>query len=453
MVRLATVERSFPTFTAPFRWARRSRRRLVTASLVTLALLLTPPIWWATQLAGLPEIGEPFDQNAFRALSIPDERNAYRIYEQAWARVRSIDTFFKPAGSARLDWTGSWTSATPEVRLWAQANGEALALYRRASDMSDAEPEPPRFEGWHQEIAHMATQVWLFQSLALLEGSRLETSGDMPGAWGWYRANLRTIHLVGLRATVFRRSLAQDWHRALNERVAGWAANPRTSPSQIRQALDDVLACGALVPSESYTLRAEYLDVDRLLDDPEGMLHMPQRSSLALSLPFGVDYQLSPQQALALQDAWRFILGEPERSRRVLRQAFANWLAHYDLPPEARPQPDLGADGVVDFFYPLPATARAKAGALPPQELARWLRTAVDANVLLGFWGVTAVRRGEKTNHRDLVIMLATELYRRDHGSDPPSLGALVGPYVKSLPPEFREMRDESAPEFGITRE
>ena len=32
------------------------------------------------------------------------------------------------------------------------------------------------------------------------------------------------------------------------------------------------------------------------------------------------------------------------------------------------------------------------------------------------------------------MIMLAGELYRRDHGADPPSDEALVGPYLKELP-------------------
>ena len=33
-----------------------------------------------------------------------------------------------------------------------------------------------------------------------------------------------------------------------------------------------------------------------------------------------------------------------------------------------------------------------------------------------------------------LVILLASQLYRRDHGTDPPSDEALVGPYLKELP-------------------
>ena len=50
--------------------------------------------------------------------------------------------------------------------------------------------------------------------------------------------------------------------------------------------------------------------------------------------------------------------------------------------------------------------------------------------------GSVADRRtvADRKAHRDLVIMLATEIYRRERGSLPPSDEALVGTYLKSLP-------------------
>ncbi len=356
-------------------------------------------------------------------------------------------------GNWRIDLLSPWSAAGPDVRQWADANREVLALYRRASELPDALVAPPEFEAWHSERGSMADSLWDFQQLAFLEGSRLEAAGDMAGAWGWYRANLRTIHLVGLRSTVHRRNMVQEWHRALNRRVGDWAVNPRTTRETIRQALDDVLASEALRASESHTLKAEYLDVDRLLDLPDGPTHFPPRSWVAALPPLAPDLLLSPDHAHALYDAWRFTFREPERSRRVLRQAFANWLAYYDLPESARPRPDPSCYGVVDFFYPPAKEAKAPARALAPQDLTRWLSSSLDANVLLPNWPLTAVRRAERTNHRDLVIMLGEELYRRDHGAYPRALGALVGPYLKNLPPEFRELRDETVPEFGVTRE
>ena len=49
--------------------------------------------------------------------------------------------------------------------------------------------------------------------------------------------------------------------------------------------------------------------------------------------------------------------------------------------------------------------------------------------------------------HRELVIMLATEIYRRERGSLPSSDEALVGTYLKSLPDDGSpELADGTAP-------
>ena len=132
----------------------------------------------------------------------------------------------------------------------------------------------------------------MFEVLALLEGSRLEEQGDMAGAWGWYRAVLRTIHHVGQHGTVERRAIAQGWHVDLQGRLKTWAADPRTTPALLRQALDDVVACEVLAPSEAYTLKAEYLDVDRLLEAPDGPTVLPPGSWSTL-IP-SLDFRLSP---------------------------------------------------------------------------------------------------------------------------------------------------------------
>ena len=71
---------------------------------------------------------------------------------------------------------------------------------------------------------------------------------------------------------------------------------------------------------------------------------------------------------------------------------------------------------------------------MSPAALDRWLnydaRGPADDQRL----DPRAIRVKERANHRMLVILLARELYRRDHGVDAPSAEALVGPYLKELP-------------------
>jgi hypothetical protein len=444
------LRRSFPTFfmlAKPIRWIARSRRRICVAALILLAMIAAPPLWWWTQLAGLPDIGEPFDIAAFRAFAIPDDRNAYVDYREASKLFKPW--YLRPNTLAnRVDLGARWSKAIPELRRWAEDSSAAMAVYRRGTERPDALDAVPKFEELHTEMWGLHTPLQYFQMLALLEASRLEELGDMEGAWGWYRANLRCIHQVGMHGTVERRTIAQHWHDELRDRVTAWAANPRTTPALIRRALDDVVACEALAPSESYLLKAEYLDVDPLLEDPEIQ---------AAAIPMGwmapipsLDFRLSQAQVTAMHDAWRSWLREPERSQRVIRLAMANWIAYYDLPPADRPKPDSRATGLVDFFYQLGPDAPANARAVPPRTLAAWLQSTVYANFLFGSWRLKTVRMTERSNHRALLILLGQALHRRDYGTDSPTPEALVGPYLKSLPEDLPgNERDETIPLAG----
>ena len=173
----------------------------------------------------------------------------------------------------------------------------------------------------------------------------------MAGAWGWYRAMLRTFHHIGMRGPAIRRLVAQRWHKELSDRLTAWAADPRTTPALLRQALEDVVACESLAPSETDTLKAEYLAMERMLDDPKGLgrqrppAWFMSIASQPLTRPllYLLRAYRTPEQIQSLFDAWRVWRREPERSRRVLRLVMANWLAYYDLPPEDRPKPDLNS--------------------------------------------------------------------------------------------------------------
>src|SRR5262249_23262441 len=229
----------------------------------------------------------------------------------------------------------------------------------------------------------------------------------------------------------------------LRARLAQWAADRRTTPALLRQALDDVLACGVFRASETYTLQAEYLQLEGLLDGPNS----PGRHGPLWRLhAFFKSWELLPkhEQLQVMADAWRFWRREPERSRRLLRLIFANWLAYEALPADRRPDPDDNRFGRYEF-YAFGPEAPAQARALAAGGLVRWLNTAIDLPEAFNWWEMIRgfrMRRywlktlgtNERAGYRELVILLARQLYRRDHGTDPPSDEALVGPYLKQLP-------------------
>jgi hypothetical protein len=82
--------------------------------------------------------------------------------------------------------------------------------------------------------------------------------------------------------------------------------------------------------------------------------------------------------------------------------------------------------------------------------LARWLVATHDAKlrVLVANssqwpWSPDGLR--DRKAHRDLVVMLASEIYRRERGTAAPSDEALVGTYLERLPEvDSAEAGDES---------
>ena len=250
-----------------FRWIGKSRRRICCVVLVPLMIVAGPPVWWAMQLMALPDIGDPFDVAAFRSFTVSDDRNAFVLYYQAGTMLKPFAEYFKTQRNS-VELFARWSKADAQLRRLVEENREALAVYRQGAERPDAlDPAV----GSDRESYESLQAGLCFRVIVLLEASRLEDQGDMAAAWGWYRAMVRTIHHVGMRGSVQSRSSIQRWYGQLRDRMATWAADPRTSPAQLRQALADVVARGALAPSERDSLKASYLAVNSLLDSPKNL--------------------------------------------------------------------------------------------------------------------------------------------------------------------------------------
>jgi hypothetical protein len=417
-------------------------------------------IWWLNSLSGLPDIGDPFDVAEFRAFGLPDEQNAFTYLRRASEKLTPIVGMEGGNGADPTELKFSWSTANPTLREWAGENREAFALFLRGAEQPDAANpagEPTDHRSFHGGLI----------MLALLEASRRQESGDTAGAWVCYRAVLRTITHLRRRGSTRQRQDAREASRPLQRRLTDWATGPRTTISQLRTALEVVIENDPKPEWDLFAVKYGYLELMGALErpiSPSALSGIEGEWTIRLG-----DMSLSPEMAGQLEAARRFLRREPERSRRVLRLLCANYLAQVETRGRQPHKPAVFAAFTVltstnpitkrGFgipVYPVGAEAPSGARALPPQGVAGWLVTTLDAKVqLLGLfhewlppvrprdWRTIADRKA----YRDLVIMLATEIYRRERGAPPPTDDALVGTYLQSLPDDgSAELADGTTP-------
>ena len=246
-----------------------------------------------------------------------------------------------------------------------------------------------------------------FVRLAFLDASRLEERGDMTAAWDGYRAILHARAHIIRRGMIFDRYIAQHFCRGLESRIAAWAADPKTGVPLIHRALDEVRTHEPKPEWDAFSLKLEYLQMASMLNRPDGWVQRGADEDMVIQI---AGEPLPRNLAKPVYAARRYLINEPERSRRVLRLAFANWLAHVQEHDPARSKPAVSASFLLQkestrlSFYDPGASTPAAARALSPHDLARWLITTRDAKVLLFQWPWPSIRISERREHRALVV-------------------------------------------------
>jgi hypothetical protein len=418
------------------RWAIRRARQLAMVVLILTTVMALGAcgvmLRRATCLIELPDVGDPFDFAAFRSFKVPADQDAFANFRQAASKLRPMPPL--PTALRRAGPTVSWAQADEDLRGWVTGNQEALQLFCRGAERADGNAAP-----LENPLVNTITDLNLGQlaCLAYLNASRLEHEGDMSGAWAGYRAILRSKAHVIHRGTAFDRFAADYLFRGLEPRVAAWSSHRKTDAALIRRALEDVHATEPKPEWEEFSLKLDYLQMTSTLDRRDRALDFAGDENHAMQF---AGEPLPPELANALHAAQGFLINEPERSRRVLRLAFANWLSHIREQDPGRRKPavrvifSLLNQSTYLPFYAVGAVPRTTASAITPSDLASWLLSTHDAKALLRHRPLTTIAITEKREHRALVVALAEELYHRDHGSRAPSEESLVGTYLDHLP-------------------
>ena len=415
---------------APFRLI--GRRPWASSAIAGVLLLAGGWIWWATQLWGLPDIGDPFDVAAFRAVQVPKDRNSFFDYRDAAAKVAKARRAMGNRAPSWVKFTFEWSKADQAWRdLTIQARA-ALDAWRSGS-------EKPDYLDEHSGKMSMKTLLPVTQELnvlgrmAILEGSRLEDSGDVIGAWGWYRAALRASRHPGHHGFMVERLCGAAIHDQASQALTRWASNPLVDAELLRRALGEVIATDAMTVPLSETVKVNYVLLVGSMDDPDLIDDLlvsnidDEESDWCQKLPIPAAYKKPIQFARVIA------ADDRERSLRVTRLMTANWLAQVDKLTSRR-APMIRTDPPIYEAGPgIPAPLKA-------EKLANWLDSSMFASRFFRAYQKYATNLDrERPRQARLVVHLADQFYRREHGGPPPSPAALVGPYLKVLPEGYDE--------------
>jgi hypothetical protein len=422
------------------RFQPRRRRWRGIGVVVALLTILGLVIWGLRNPNGLPDVGDPFDvAEARRPIAVDDDRNAFVLYEDASRKQLKL-----PPALSRVDFSNvTWSQASASVRDFVTKNRPALDVWRTGSELPDAIYHQPANTAV-DTLLNVVQDITILGRLAGVEGSRHEEQAAFDEAWTWYRAMLRSSRQLGMHGVLVERQIGAMLHELAARRIVRWAIDPRVSARLLRSALDETLIADSMTPPLSEALKLEYLMCVRELSEMRIIV-------FDIPMPGGRSGWLEQLVAMtgAKAEIQRFRLrasNDGERSRRATRLLFANWLAQVDKPASKRAPIAISNPTLIYAADPTaPAAARAVApavleNAIDHSALARELFRPADSSGSSGNpmsqapWEGRELLAREPRNRATLIVKLAAELYRRDHGQPPATAGALLGPHLKVLP-------------------
>jgi hypothetical protein len=399
-------------------------------------------VWRMRSLDGLPDVGDPFDlTEALRPIEISDDNNAYVAYSDA-NRLLSLSKM--PDAVTRVDWAKvTWSTSAPEVRAFLEESRPALEAWRAGTKRPDALYYQPGMLA-ADSVLPVVQNLRMFGWLAALEGTRLEEKGAMAEAWSWYNSILRCSRHAGKHGVVIERMVGAAIFETACRRISHWAADPRVDAVVLRRALAESLEADALTPPLSESMKLEYLMFVRDLKElrviadeipmPGGQSGWPEK----LATSTGTKTQL--------QRARLRITNDLERSRRVLRLLYANWLPQLDKVAAER-APIAIRNPIV--IYANDSSAQPSARVLAPTDLDAAIGQTLFAHQFLRpadrwpqgsapwsglAWEGDGVLAREPRRRAVLIVKVAAELHKRERGKAPSDAGDLLDGYLKELP-------------------
>ena len=338
----------------------------------------------------------------------------------------------------------AWPELEPDLRAWVDGNRRAIREWRAICDRED----PGDLTG-AGDLGYLMTgnAGFSFVVLAATEGERLRSEGRLVEAWADHRRVLRAIRRAGNRRPLDARFALERFSADLvGRQVERWAGDPRVSVAELRRALRDIRALDAVPENDAAALDAEYVRIMLTLDRGSDVVRRDFAESVERALnyePGAVPPGTGTRVAGPLDCMRRFLLNEPERSRRVAGLYFENWRPRLEALRTGQATPAATPTGFYPHQRPLindgPAPPRLP-GGLTPARLAMWHESTVDAKWLLP--DLVLYENGlrlRKLNHGTQVMRLVEAICARENEGPPPTdPEGLLGPDLPALPEAYR---------------
>jgi hypothetical protein len=412
--------------------------------------------YWISRLLAPPDIGDPFDVDAFTSFTLPDEQNAFTYYRRAVDRY--VDEDAVSASGVRLkhqDFSDSleaaekegWEDATPWVRRWVALNAPALKEFERGAECADSLEFPLAEASSAYELSFEWGKLRACSRAETLEGMRL-TAQHPAEAWHCYRSLLRASRHVARHAmsigTLFGTAIA-------DQGVLGgihWSAQKSVSAEDLRKAIRDVLAIEELRTPASDTIKLQYVAL---------------RNTCEKGIVFGT-----------AQPFWVRSTGYPAQVARSARLVVANLLTQADRPlyrrapihpgslrlfeldPESASDPNLRPPEEIEASAATSIEAFSRALHWLAPDAANQLEAIDSQSHLVNLSQILQWLDLAQTRRDGLLLTLALQLHFREHGEFPASLDELVkNGYLKAIPAdpfgkgEPFHYRREPAPQQG----
>jgi len=394
--------------------------------------------YWAHQQFAPPDVGEPFDLDAFTSFTLPDEQNAFIFYRRAleqYVDEDTVSTSGEPlkhhdfSGSLEAAEKGGWEHAIPWVRRWVALNAPALKEFERGAELADSLQFPLAEASTANELCFEWGKLRACSRAELLKAMRLTAERCPAEAWNCLRSLLRTSrHLArhaGSIGTAFGTAVA-------DEAVLGgvhWAAQQSVGVQELRKAIRDVLAIEEMRTPASDAIKLEYVALREVCD--KGIVFGTAQPFWIRST--GYPTQVGRSARLVVAN----LLTQADRPRYCRGPVHPGSLRLFELDPASAPDPMLRppkeieasvATSIETFARPLrwfAPDAASQLEAVDPQshlgnlsQIIQWLDLA-------------------QTRRAGLLLALALQLHYREHGEFPASLDELAKRgYLKSIPPD-----------------